>query len=630
MANVGAFRGGSKNMMGLPRKRAGILGPHERPKHSKDTLRRLWRYLSHQKTHLFITFLSVLAGTIFTLMGPFLIGLAIDTMVKGRGHVNFNRLAVIVLALLATYVLTALASWIQMYLMAGVTQRTLKELRKDLFGKMQTLSLRFFDRETHGDLMSRLTNDVETINTTLSQSTTQFFSSIITVVGSLVMMFYLSPWLTVLSLMAIPMGVFLTAKVAKHSRNYFSAQQMELGALNGLIEETISGQRVVKAFGQEEKSFEDFNNINNRLKKVAIRAQTLSGLVMPIMNMINNLSFALVAFAGGWMAVKGAITIGVIASFLNYSRQFARPINDIANQFNLIQSAIAGAERVFEIMDQEPEIKDIPNPMVLDRVAGKVEFKNVFFSYKKDISVLKNINLTAKPGETIALVGPTGAGKTTIVNLLTRFYDVDQGAIYIDGKDIRKVQKDTLRANLGIVLQDSYLFSDTVKENIRYGRLDATDQEVMKAARLANAEPFILRLPDGYETVLTDEGGNLSQGQRQLLTITRAILANPSILILDEATSSVDTRTEMHIQKAMLSLMKGRTSFVIAHRLSTIRQADKILVINSGEIIEQGTHEELLSAKGFYYNLYNSQFRHQGQNGAGYQVEKENGNEQTN
>lgn len=610
MANEGAFRGGQKNMMGLPRKRAGMMGPRERAKNSRDTLKRLWYYLSHQKAHLFITFISVFAGSLFTLMGPYLIGLGIDTMVKGRGHVNFSRLAVIALALLATYVLTALASWVQMYLIAGVTQRTLKELRKDLFDKMQILSLRFFDQETHGDIMSRLTNDVETINTTLSQSTTQFFSSIITVVGSLIMMFYLSPWLAVLSLLAIPIGVLFTTNVAKRSRNYFSAQQRELGALNGLIEETISGQRVVKAFGREEKSIEEFNDINYRLKKVAIRAQTLSGLVMPIMNMINNLSFALVAFAGGWMAVKGAITIGVIASFLNYSRQFARPINDIANQFNLIQSAIAGAERVFEIMDKETEIKDLPSAPALDKVAGKVEFKDVSFSYKIGVPILKKINLTAEPGQTIALVGPTGAGKTTIVNLLTRFYDVDKGAIYIDGKDIRKVQKDTLRANMGIVLQDSYLFSDTVKENIRYGRLDATDQEVAEAARLANAEPFILRLPDGYDTVLTDEGGNLSQGQRQLLTITRAILANPSILILDEATSSVDTRTEMHIQKAMLSLTKGRTSFVIAHRLSTILQADQILVINGGKIIERGTHEELLAAKGFYYNLYNSQYKH--------------------
>lgn len=611
MANEGAFRGGPRNMMGFPRRRAGFLGPKERAKNSKGTLKRLWQYLSHQKTHLIITFLSVIAGSVFTLMGPYLIGLAIDTMVKGRGHVDFSRLAFIALALLATYILTALASWLQMYFIAGVTQRTLRKLRRDLFSKMQTLSLRFFDTKNDGDLMSRLTNDVETINTTLSQSTTQLFSSIITVVGSMTMMFYLSPILALLSLLAIPVGVFLTTNVAKRSRNYFSAQQKELGALNGLIEETISGQREVKAFGREGKSFEDFNSINTRLKDVAIRAQTLSGLVMPIMNMINNLSFALVAFAGGWMAVKGAITIGVIASFLNYSKQFARPINDIANQFNMIQSAIAGAERVFEVMDERPEIEDWHDAIVLEQVAGKVEFKDVSFGYQKDTPILKNINLTAESGQTIALVGPTGAGKTTIVNLLTRFYDVNKGAIYLDGYDIRTVEKDSLRSNLGIVLQDSYLFSDTVKENIRYGRLDATDAEVAEAARLANAEPFILRLPDGYDTVLTDEGGNLSQGQRQLLTITRAILANPSILILDEATSSVDTRTEMHIQKAMLSLMKGRTSFVIAHRLSTIRQADQILVINGGDIIEGGTHEELLAVKGFYYNLYNSQFKHQ-------------------
>ena len=587
-----------------------LAGPGGKAKNSRGTLKRLWQYLSRQRAPLTFTFLAVVASSILTLIGPYLIGIAIDAMVRGRGNVDFSRLGIIAAAFLAINLLNSLMNWLQVYYIASVAQKTLRDLRKDLFAKMQTLSLRFFDRQTHGELMSRLTNDVEMVNSTLSQSVTQLFSSIITVFGSMAMMIYLNPFLALLSLLVVPLGIVLTSKVAAKSRNYFATQQKEIGALNGIIEETISGQRVVQAFGKEEQSIQAFNTVNYRLKDVAIQALTFSGLMFPIMNMVNNLSFALVAFAGGWMAVKGMISIGVIAAFLNYSRQFARPINDIANQFNMIQAALAGAERVFEVMDEAPEFEDRPEAHILTNVAGEVVFENVSFGYKDDLPVLKNINLQAQPGQTIALVGPTGAGKTTIVNLLTRFYDVNSGAIYVDGLDIRHVQKESLRSSLGIVLQDSYLFSDTVKENIRYGRLDATDKEVHTAARLANAESFILRLPAGFDTILTDEGGNLSQGQRQLLTIARAILADPAILILDEATSSVDTRTEMHIQAAMLSLMKGRTSFVIAHRLSTIRQADQILVINNGEIIERGTHEQLLAIRGFYYELYSSQFKH--------------------
>ncbi|HHY22969.1 MAG TPA: ABC transporter ATP-binding protein, partial [Clostridiaceae bacterium] len=396
---------------------------------------------------------------------------------------------------------------------------------------------------------------------------------------------------------------------AGKTRKLFVTQQKELGELNGFIEEIVSGQRVVKAFSREKKTIEEFGEINNRLRDAGIKAQIYSGVVPPLMNVINRLSFALVAGAGGWLVIKGAITIGVIASFINYSKHFARPINQIANQFNMIQAALAGAERVFEIMDEVPEIIDEPDSIILDDIKGQVIFDDVYFEYKKDVPVLKNINLEALPGQTIALVGPTGAGKTTIVNLLMRFYDVNDGSIMMDGIDIRELKLDYLRSSLGMVLQDTYLFSDTVRENIRYGRLEASDEEVEEAARLANAHSFIHRLPDGYDTKVTEGGSNLSQGQRQLITIARAILADPEILILDEATSSVDTMTEMKIQEAMLSLMKGRTSFVIAHRLSTIREADQILVINSGEIIEKGTHEELMETQGFYYNLYMSQFR---------------------
>ncbi|MGE5474370.1 MAG: ABC transporter ATP-binding protein [Ignavibacteriales bacterium] len=604
-ARTRAFAGGPPGHL------AGLMGAKVRAKDSKKTLRRLWEYLNRQKVMLIFVFILVFISTILSLIGPLLIGYAVDAMVNGKGQVDFARLITIVLSLLLIYILSALMSWFQTYYMIGVAQDTLWELRKDLFGKVQTLSLKFFDSRPHGELMSRLTNDVENINTTLTQSVTQVFSSLITVLGVIGMMLYLSPLLTLLSLISIPIGMFAASKIAGYTRKFFSTQQKELGELNGYIEETMSGQKVVKAFVREEKVLEEFSQTNERLKKAGIKAQVFSGIIMPIMNAINNLSFAIVAGAGGLMAVKGMITIGVIASFLSYSKQLTRPINEIANQFNMIQSALAGAERVFEIMDERPEFEDNLGASEFEGVVGSVIFKDVDFSYDKEVPVLKNVSINAEPGQTIALVGPTGAGKTTIVNLLTRFYDIDKGNIFIDGKDIRDIQKDSLRKSLGIVLQDTYLFSETVRENIRYGRLDASDAEVEAAARLANAEHFILRLHDGYDTILSEDGGNLSQGQRQLLAIARTILANPSILILDEATSSVDTRTELHIQEAMLSLMQGRTSFVIAHRLSTIRDANKIMVINGGEIIERGTHKQLLEGKGFYYNLYMSQFKRQ-------------------
>lgn len=585
------------------------MGPKEKAKNLGGTLKRLWGYLSRRKFGLIAVFLFVLIGSLFNLTGPLLIGKAVDTMVKGAGHVDFARLGFLVLAMIGVYAIGALMTWLQIYVMVGIAQNSVREIRKDLFAKLQTLSLRFFDSRTHGELMSRLTNDVENINTTLTQSTIQLFSSLITVVGSLVMMLVLSPVLTVLSLVTIPLGLWITSKVAVRTRTYFYSQQKEIGELNGFIEETISGQRAVKAFRREERAARQFDGINARLKDVGTRALISSGIIPPLMNLINNLGFAIVASTGGWLALAGKITVGVIASFLNYSKQFARPLNEIANQYNMIQSAIAGAERVFEIMDEVPEIVDAPNAEELRGARGEVVFDGVCFGYIKDVPVLKKVNLEASPGRSIALVGPTGAGKTTIVNLLTRFYDIQGGRILMDGRDIRSVKKDSLRRSLGIVLQDTYLFSETVRENIRYGRLDASDAEVEEAARIAEADVFIRRLPQGYDTVLSEDGGNLSQGQRQLLTLARAVLADPAVLVLDEATSSVDTRTELHLQKAMSALMKGRTSFVIAHRLSTIRDSDEILVINGGEIIERGTHRQLIAAKGFYFNLYNSQFR---------------------
>lgn len=456
--------------------------------------------------------------------------------------------------------------------------------------------------------MSRATNDIESVSSTLNQSVTQLLNSLITLSGSLVIMLMLNVPLTVVSLITIPLVLLASRKIIGLSRTYFRNQQRYLGELGGFIEETISGQKVVKQYSREESEVKRFRKISGELNKVSIKAQIVSGLVGPVMNMINNLGFAIIAGVGGWMAFHNMATVGIIVSFLTYSKQFGRPISDLANQYNLIQSAIAGAERVFEVLEMPSEYGDEESED-LPRLTGEVVFQDVSFAYKADSPILSGVTFEATPGEKIALVGPTGAGKTTIVNLLIRFYDLNGGSIRIDGRDIRELNKNALRSQLGMVLQDAHVFSGTIRENIRFGRLDATDQEIEQAAQLANADAFIKRLPHGYETLLNAEGSNLSHGQRQLLTIARAILADPAILILDEATSSVDTRTEMHIQQAMKNLMKGRTSFVIAHRLSTIQDANRILVIQSGGIAEQGSHEELLAMQGAYYELYNTQFK---------------------
>jgi ATP-binding cassette subfamily B protein len=584
----------------------GNFGPKVKPKNAKKTLGRLWFYLRSQKLSLIATFVMVLISSLLNLAGPYLIGISIDKYIIPK---DFKGLFYIILAMLLIYILGSLSTLLQNYIMIGISQNTVKVLRQDIFEKLQSLPLSFFDSKPHGELMSRLTNDVDNVNNTLNQSITSIFSSFITFVGTLIIMLSLSPMLTLIAMIIIPVMFFVTKQISSRTRKLFKDQQIALGKLNGFVEETISGQKVVKVFNREEKGIQEFEKLNKEFKSVGVRAQIFSGMMGPTMNLLNNASFALVVGVGGFMALKGIISVGVIASFTNYVKQFTRPLNELANQFNMIQSGIAGAERVFEILDEKPEPKDEVGAIELKNVIGEVNFKEVHFSYKKDNPILKDVNLKVTPGQTIALVGPTGAGKTTIINLLTRFYDLDKGSILVDGHDISKVNRNSLRSSLGIVLQDTYLFSDTVRENIRFGRLNATDEEVEQAARLANAEPFILRLPEGYDTILTEDGGNLSQGQKQLLAIARAILADPSILILDEATSSVDTRTEIHIQEAMLTLMKGRTSFVIAHRLSTIREADMILVINGGEVIERGNHKELLEQKGFYYNMNNSQFK---------------------
>lgn len=584
-------------------------GPVVKPKDFKGTMVRLWKYFGSEKKLLILVFLFIIITAVIGLMVPYLIGKAIDAMSPGMGNVNFQLLKIIAVTLLIAYAIDACINLIQGLLMAGISQRIVKSLRETLFKKLQKLSIAFFDTRTHGEIMSRLANDIENVSGTIAQSTTHLMSIMITLVGSLVMMLKLSPILTLASVITIPMVFLLTRTIAKRTKVLFKEQQIMLGRLNGHIEETISGIHVVKAFNHEHKAIQEFEEVNSRLCEVGLKAQILSGYLMPLMNVISNIGFAAVAGVGGILAVKSLITVGTIASFLSYSRQFARPLNELANIFNTLQSAVAGAERVFEILDEKEEPEDVKHSESLKNTEGHVVFEEVAFGYRKDVPVLKNITFEAPAGSTTALVGPTGAGKTTIVNLLARFYDVTEGRILIDDKDIREYTRDSLRKCFGIVLQDTYLFSGTIKENIKYGKLDATDEEVERASAMANADVFIKRLPKGYDTMLSESGSNLSQGQRQLLAIARAILADPSILILDEATSSVDTRTELHIQEAMLKLMKGRTSFIIAHRLSTIRDADMIMVIDGGEIVEKGSHEELINTNGTYHKLYYSQFK---------------------
>ena len=576
----------------------------EKPDNPILILKRLWRYVSRYKYKLLLIFFMVIISSSFNLAGPYLIGIAIDRYIINLDFAGLTRISVFMGAI---YAAASLSTWFQNFTMVKTAQETVFNIRKDLFEKIQKLPVSFFDKSSSGDIMSRLTNDVDNISSALGNSITQIFSSLITVTGTIVMMIILSPELTLISLSIIPLLFLFTKYIAKKSRKYFAVQQKNLGLINSIIEESISGHKEVKIFSQENVILENFSKENIILKESGIRAQAYSGLIMPFMNVLNNLSFALIATAGGYLAAKNLISIGVIVSFTSYSKQFSRPLSELANQFASFQSALAGAQRVFEVLDETEELKDEISSIDI-RSAAHVEFKNVSFGYQKDKLILKNIDIEVKSGNTIAFVGPTGAGKTTVINLLTRFYDIDKGQILIDGVNIKDIKRDSLRSSLGIILQDTYLFASTIKENIRYGNLMAGDKEIIAAAKMANAHHFIKRLPLGYDTLLTEGAGGLSHGQRQLIAIARAVLADPQILILDEATSNIDTRTEIHIQEALLKFMKGRTSFVIAHRLSTIKHADKIIVINDGEIIEQGTHTALLKKQGFYYDLYRNQF----------------------
>lgn len=588
---------------------ARFRGPVVKPKNFKGTLKRLWSYFGRERNLLATIFVLILIDSVVMLSSPYLIGRAVDAMALKVGKVNFSLLGIMVITLAGAYVADGVLTFLQGWLMAGVSQRIVKSLRSHLFQKLQKLPVAFFDARTHGELMSRLSNDIDNVSNTISQSTTQLMSGVIVLLGSFIMMIILSPILTLASIVTVPLVFLLTRTIARRTSKLFKNNQVELGRLNGHIEETISGLEVVKAFNHEEKAILEFEAVNKSLREVGLKAQIWSGFLMPIMNVINNLGFTMVAVVGGILAVKSMITVGIIASFLTYSRQFVQPLNNLANIFNVLQSGVAGAERVFEIIDEKEEPLDVKGAVPLENPKGHVVFENVSFGYRPDVPILKNVSFDSKQGTNTALVGPTGAGKTTIVNLLTRFYDVTEGRILIDGVDIRNYTRDSLRRSFGFVLQDTYLFSGTIKENIKYGNPDATDEEVKEAARMAHADVFINRMPERYDTMLSENGGNLSQGQRQLLAIARVFLAKPALLILDEATSSIDTRTELHIQDALLSIMKDRTSFIIAHRLNTIRDADTIMVIDHGKVLEKGSHDDLMARQGRYYQMFYNQFK---------------------
>lgn len=606
-----------------PRRPQGPMGrghgrPVEKAKDFKGTLRKLLKYLSVYKVGIGVVIFFAVLSTVFNVIGPKVLSLATTELfnglvakIQGTGSIQFDRIAKILLSLLAIYLFSALMSFIQGYIMAGVAQKMSFRMRSEISEKIHRLPMAYFESKTVGEILSRITNDVDTLGQSLNQSVTQVITSLTTMIGVLVMMLSISPWMTLIALVILPISLGLVMLVVKFSQKYFIAQQRTLGEINGQVEETFAGQNIVKAFNKEKDVLEEFREKNEELYRSAWKSQFLSGLMQPVMTFVGKLGYVAVAIAGSVFAVAGSITVGDIQAFIQYVKNFTQPIQQMANVSNLLQSTVAAAERVFEFLEEKEE-EEPEHPLVMDHVEGAVSFEHVQFGYQPGKPIIHDFSSEVRPGQMVAIVGPTGAGKTTMVKLLMRFYDVDAGCIRIDGQDIRSFGRSNLREHFGMVLQDTWLFKGTIMENIRYGKLTASDAEVMDAAKAAHAHHFIETLPGGYDFVLNEEATNVSQGQRQLLTIARSILADNPILILDEATSSVDTRTEQRIQKAMNHLMQGRTSFVIAHRLSTIKDADVILVMKDGDIIEQGNHEALITQNGFYAELYNSQFENVG------------------
>ena len=601
-----------------PRRRGPMgrgMQPGEKPKNLKKSLKTLVKYIAKYKAGIFVVMFCAACSTVFTVAGPKILGEATTALseglmskISGTGSIDFDKIGRILLIVLGLYLCSALFSFIQGWIMTGITQKVCYKLRQEISEKINRMPMKYFESRTYGEVLSRITNDVDTLGQGLNQSITTIITSVATLIGVLVMMLSISPLMTLIALVILPISLALISLVTKKSQKFFRAQQEYLGHINGQVEEVYGGHLVIKAFNREKDTIEEFEKTNKILYDSAWKSQFLSGMMQPIMMFVGNLGYASVALVGGMLAIKNVITIGDIQAFIQYVKNFTQPIQQIAQVINMVQSMSAASERVFEFLDEEEEQQIVENPADISKVTGEVSFENVHFGYNPEQIIINDFSAKVKPGQKIAIVGPTGAGKTTMVKLLMRFYDVNSGAIKLNGSNIKDFNRRELRDAFGMVLQDTWLFKGTIMENIRYGRLDATDEEVIAAAKAARAHHFIQTLPGGYQMELNEDASNVSQGQKQLLTIARAILADNKILILDEATSSVDTRTEIEIQKAMDNLMKGRTSFVIAHRLSTIRDADLILVMKDGDIIEQGNHNELLAANGFYANLYNSQF----------------------
>lgn len=596
--------GGGRHMM-----------PGEKAKDFKGTMKKLMAYMGSYKIAILFVMLFAVGGTAFNIIGPKILGNAtteifngLVSRVSGGDGIDFGKVGRILLSALSLYVVSAALSFIQGYIMTGISQKMTYRLRKEISEKINRMPMKYFDTMTHGEILSRITNDVDTLGQSLNQSATQVITSVTTIIGVLVMMLSISPLMTVIALLILPLSMCLISVIVKHSQRYFKDQQEYLGHINGQVEEVYSGHNIVKAFNKEEDIIKTFNDTNAVLYQSAWKSQFFSGMMMPIMQFVGNLGYVAVSILGGYLVIRNAIQVGDIQSFIQYVRQFTQPIQQVAQVANMLQSTAAASERVFEFLEEEEEEQTVPDPVSTESLEGRVEFDHVHFGYNPDHIIINDFNAKVEPGQKIAIVGPTGAGKTTMVKLLMRFYDVNSGSIKIDGHDLREFNRADLRSMFGMVLQDTWLFNGSIEENIRYGKLDATHEDVVEAAKAAYVHRFVQTLPGGYDMVLNEEASNVSQGQKQLLTIARAILADPKILILDEATSSVDTRTEVRIQKAMDNLMQGRTSFIIAHRLSTIRDADLILVMKDGDIIEQGSHEELLAKNGFYAELYNSQF----------------------